>query len=341
MTAVWLVIAAMFIVPPLWKHRVKVWAYLRRPKWLGLPRWLVLGVVVGVALGYVFFGNPVQGPKPLSPKALAAAEGLRTGSVYVAPGAPPVVDVERVRQVIGDRPIVVAMLDSTPLPPARMGLEGQDMCEEIAEIAATNLVITFAMENKDGYDSSYCVGKQFGNAHNGLKNSDFGFSFLVAPEQAWQYRATETNKTPEIEEFVLAFDAKIAEKNVSIPRRAVIQPPAPAPDPVQTRQIVTSLGGIMLASVALFALLHVGALLWRRRADRQSGMDTRRIEIDARISSLSDDVLHPRRPHDAAEAEHQAELARRYVLVLKEFSDRGPVSEVDRELSSLEEMVRR
>jgi hypothetical protein len=307
----------------------------RDRRWFGVvPRWLGWAVLVGLVLAGLAFGAAPAIDPPPGPQALEAIDGLRTTSVYVAPGAPAVVDATRARRAIGDRPIVVAMLDRTRLPHAEFTLERQNLCEDIAKLTPTNIVILFAADSDGDYDSSFCTGEDFPH------KDDFDFPLIAEAEAAWTYRVTDTDKTAQIEEYVLAFDAQAAKSFAKeVPRRAVIKPPPPAPSPLQAGQITLAIGGLVLAVVSLFALLKLVGHWYDRRVARRTEERSEHAELSARLSRLADVVLHPERAEDAADAARQAEVARRYVLVLQEFEEHGAAADVVRDVAELEEAV--
>ncbi|TDQ05934.1 hypothetical protein [Labedaea rhizosphaerae] len=307
---------------------------------LGLPRWLVGGLAVGILLSYLFFANPPKPEHVPSPLVGPIIEGLRTTSVYAAPGAPPLVDVARARHVIGDRPIVVAVLDRTPLPHENMSLERQNLCEDVADATPTNIVMVFAQDSRE-YGSSICMGPEFSNPTNPVDADDFDLGLTVAAETAWEYRATATNLTPQIEEYVLAFDAQAAKKYPEfVPRRAIVPPAPPTASALQTRQIVLAIVGLIVAVIAVFALLQLVVRLVRRRQDLRAANDSRTVAMTARLNRLADNVLRPDKPRGADDAAHQAEVARRYLLALQQFEQDGPNDETETQVRELEELVK-
>lgn len=304
-----------------------------------MPRWLVAALGVGVLLSLLLIETTPPTPRPPSPLVASIIEGLRTTSVYAAPGAPPSVDVARARQVIGDRPIVVAVLGRTPLPAADDHLERQDLCQDVADATPTNLVMIYAMDSR-GYDSSICEGPQFANPSYPVDADDFDLGLITAAELAWTYRATDTNLTPQIEEYVLAFDLQAAKSYAKVvPRRAVVQPPPPAPSAVQTWQIVLAIVGLIVAVVTLFALLRLIVHVLGHRRTVRAETDGRAAALSARLNRLADAVLRPGRPRDADAAARQAEIARRYVLALQQFERTGPSAETESQIATLEELV--
>jgi hypothetical protein len=306
----------------------------------GLPRWLAGGLAVGILLSILVLNSGPEVERRPSPLVGPIIEGLRTTSVYAAPGAPPMIDVARARQVIGDRPIVVAVLDRTPLPPEGHDLQRQDLCQDVADATPTNLVMVFAQDSR-GYDSSICMGPEFSNPVNPVDAKDFDLGLTVAAETAWTYRASDTNLTPQIEEYVLAFDSEAADKYPKfVPRRAVVQPPPPTPTALQSWQIALAIVGVMVAVVAVFALLRLLAHLYQRRQDVRAETNARNSAMSARLNRLADNVLRPRKPRDANDAAHQAEIARRYVLALQQFEEKGLTAETEAQVGALEELVK-
>ncbi len=325
-----------------------------RNKWFGaerifgLPRWVAVCVGIGLLLGIGIFGRPVHGPEPVSDRVRAIAEGLRTTSVYEEkPGVPGVIDAERARQLLGDRPIVLVLLDDTPLPepPEPLDLPVYDLCDQIASVVTTSLVIVYATLDTGEYSQAYCAGPQFSNPQNPIEAADYDYGLITKAELAWRYRATDEDKFPEVEEFVFAFDEQAREDYPDgVPTRAVVVPPPPAPDALQTGTLVLSLGGVVLAPVALFALLRLIGSTTTKRSRRAAGAHTRQEAINVRLNRLADAVLHPPAPKDAAAAHRQAELAERYVLLLGDVESarsRSALAEVEERLSELEQEVTR
>jgi hypothetical protein len=265
-------------------------------------------------------------------------DGLRTTSVHEAPGAPGKVDAARARQLIGDRPIVLVLLGTEPLTPSN---DGYDLCREIAAVVSTSLVILYAIEDDGRYGPSYCVGPEFSNPQNPVDADNFDFPLIAKAEVAWQYRVTEDDLFPQVEEFVFAFDEQAAEDYPNgVPRRAPVIPPPPTPDALQTWQIVLSLAGILAGTIALFVALRLVGRLVVRRGARDAETRHRGEATSARLNKLADRVLHPPTPKDAADARRQADLAGEYVLVLGAFeaaTTRAGLAEVNERLDELEE----
>jgi hypothetical protein len=312
---------------------------------LGMPRWVAVCVGIGVLLGIGIFGRPMHGPEPVSDRVRAVAEGLRTTSVYEEkPGVPGVIDAERARDLIGDRPIVLVLLDDTRLPePEPLEMANYDLCDEIARVVPTSLVIVYATLHTGEYDQAYCTGPQFSNPQNPVDASNYDFGLIAKAEVSWKYRATDEDRFPEVEEFVFAFDEQAREDYPDgVPTRAVVVPAPPTPDALQTRTLVLSLGGVVLAPVALFALLRLIGGAATRRGNRARSANTRQEAINTRLNRLADAILHPPAPKDAADAHRQADLAQRYVLLLGDVESartRSAQAEVEDRLSELEREV--
>lgn len=290
-----------------------------------IPAWgyaVLLGVV-----GFVAVFKPWQVP---GQRASDAARGLRDDSVYVAADAPGLVDPERAREVIGDRAIVVAIFDDGSLTE----YAGEDrpstaLCEDVARLVPTNLVIVFASDEDGQYGSAYCDGPAFpGPTRGDASAEDFSFGVLVAAELSWQYRVTDTDLTAEIEEYVLTFDAEAAQAYGEIPRRG------PVGDAMSLGRLLLAGAGMVSGTVVLFLLLRGAALalrggsLTRRRHD----LTARRRAADARLNRLADRVLQPRDQPDA-------EAAKEYVLALhafREATDDQRLSEVESRIAALE-----
>jgi hypothetical protein len=290
-------------------------------KWFGVPRWAVIGAVFGV---FACIGVYSERPK-VSADVRAVVEGFRHGSVYVEQGAPPVVNADRVRQVLGDRPIVVAILADRPLPPGDSVLirPRQQFCSDVAQQVPTNEVIIFGGDSREGYGSAFCTGDDFSNADNPVKAGNFDFPLIAAAETAWKYRISATDLTPKVEEYVLAFDAQAAKDYPqSVPRRGAV------PDQLATGDIVLALGGIVAATIALFFLLSLlGKVIGREPRRRRE-----RLELSARLSRVGEYVLRTN-----PQQERQAEVSKKYVLALQAL-EAGDNAEP--RIKELEEMIR-
>jgi hypothetical protein len=314
----------------------------RADRWFGLPRWLFVAVGVTVLLAYGIFGRPSHETKPVSDQVRTIAEGLRTTSVYEAPDSPGKIDAAKARQLIGDRPIVLVVLGTKPLPKPAEPLQQPiyDLCGEVADVVSTSLVILYATKDTGEYSAAYCVGPNFSNPESPIDPDNYDFPLVAKAEVAWQYRATEDDLFPEVEEFVFAFDEQTAEDFPGgVPRRAPVIPPPPSPDALQTWQIALSVVGILFGTIAVFVGLRLVGRLAARRSTRDAETRTRSEATSARLNRLAATVLNPPKPRDAADARRQADLAGEYVLVLGEFENattRAKLAEVDAKIAELE-----
>lgn len=304
--------------------------------------WLVLAIVMGLLVTYDAYREEPEDPNPVSPRVSKIVDGLRTTSVYAAPGNPGKIDVKFARELVGDRPIVVAVLDDTPLSGSDEPFAdpAQDLCQEVADEVATSVVILFAEDPDEGYDPSFCTGPQFSNSRNRVDADEFGIALVAEAELSWHYQITDENLTPIVSEYVYAFDAKAAKAYPDgVPRRAVLPPEPPKPDKVQAGQIVLSYGGILAATVVVYLLLRLGGRAALRRRALTASTEHLRTAALARLNRLADQILHPEPAADAASARRQAETARRYVLLLADYERADTKAELDRlkrELKSLE-----
>ncbi|TLW89597.1 hypothetical protein FFT09_21675 [Saccharomonospora piscinae] len=288
-----------------------------------LPRWLIVAVVVGVAAFLWIFTPWVTAGE----RAATAAGGLEDSSVHVDPGAPGLVDPQRAREVIGDRAIVVAIFDETPLDEyADETVPRLALCRDVAELVPTNLVVVFATEPEREYGSSYCEGPAFPDpTETDDDAAGFALSVVAAAEQSWQYRASDTDLTPELEEYVLTFDAEAAEAYGELPRRG------PVDSVTDVSQLVLAFLGIVSATIAVFLLLRGLALVSFRRKVTAP----KEAELGARLNRVADRVLHP-------EGEPNAEAAKEYVLAMRELGEPGGTARLDRvrrRLDRIEELL--
>lgn len=319
---------------------------LRKSRWFGVPRWLVVAGAVAVLIGYGTFGRPAEDQDRVSPEVQTIVEGLRTTSVYEAPDAPGTVDAGRARELIGDRPIVLVLLGAdTRSTWDPFEYRGDDLCEQVANVVTTSLVILYGREYRGDYGPDFCVGPEFSNRQNPVDPGNYDFVLIAKAEIAWSYRVTEDDLFPQVEEFVFAFDEQAAQDYPGgVPRRAVVVPPEPSPDTLQTWQIVLSLAGILLGTIALFVGLRLVGGVVARRAAKGADLRNRSAAAGARLNRLADVVLHPPRPETAADARRQAGLAGDYVLVLGAFEaadTRERLAALDGRLTELEKEAAR
>ena len=315
-------------------------------RWLGVPRWVYVPIVLGGLLCYLVFGWPSDPPPPVSAQATSAVEGLRTTSVYEEPGGPGIVDAARSRELIGDRAIVVVLFAGAILDdPTHFTDPRAERCAEIADLVATSVVVMYAFDDDGDYDAEYCVGPEFANAANPVDPSDYTNGGVVGSVQLGTgFRATDTDKFAEVEEYVYAFDEYTTRDSPNgVPRRGVVVPPGETPTGPQAWQVGLSLAGILAGTLAVFVLLRAAGGFVGRRGERTAAVRTRSEAVNTRLNRLADTVLHPERPKDARAARAQADVAERYVLVLhaaETARTQAELEDVERELALLEDGVR-
>jgi hypothetical protein len=298
---------------------MRVPAFVRRHRWV----WLA-GVVGLVAFAAVY--GPWSQP---SARVRTIVAGLRSSAVYQAPGAPNLMNAARARQVIGNRPIVLAILDRTPLP-ADDDEPRQALCQQIARQVPGDYVWVYAADGDGKYDGDNCYGPKFPRPTKaGISMDNFDLILNEDAQLSAQYRITDTDLTPQIEEFVLAFDNDAATDYGAIPTRSGV------PDELAGRQIVLAGAAMVLGTVTLFLLLRFGAVALNRRSAGNTALRLRHIELNTQLNSVADAVTNPRPPRNAKDAQRQADVAKRYVLAL----DRLSGARTDQELSAVQRTI--
>jgi hypothetical protein len=289
-------------------------------------RWVWLAGVVGLVAFAAVYG-PWSQP---SAQVRTIVAGLRSSAVYQAPGAPSLMNAARARQVIGNRPIVLAILDRTPLPADDDDEPRQALCQQIARQVPGDYVWVYAADSDGRYDGDNCYGPKFPHPTKaGVGMDDFDLILNEDAQLAAQYRITGTNLTPQIEEFVLAFDNDAATDYGAIPTRSGV------PDELAGRQIVLAGAAMVLGTVTLFLLLRFGAVALNRRSAANATLRRRHTELNTQLNSVADAVINPRRPRDAKDAQRQADVAKRYVLALDQLSG----ARTDKELSAAQRTI--
>jgi hypothetical protein len=302
-------------------------------RWFGLPRWIVAAAVIGL----VGFGA-VYGPwaQP-SAQVRTIVDGLRGSSVYEAPGAPGVVNAARARAVIGNRPIVMAVLGRSPLP-STSDDPRKDLCEQLAEQLPTDYVWVYAQDSRGAYAGDDCYGDRFPRPTKaGVSMDDFDIELNIEAETSAQYRKTDQNLTPQIEEFVLSFDKVASDDLGAVPTRSSV------PDALATRQIVLACMGMVAGTITLFLLLRVGSVWLSRWSAQARSRQSRHRALSAQLNLVADAVIHPATLRDAADARRQEAVASQYVLVLDKVEHARSESELaaaEREVAGLVKKVK-
>jgi hypothetical protein len=304
----------------------------RARRWFGVPRWIWLAGVVGLLVFVAVYG-PWSQP---SARVATIVDGLRTSSVYRQPGAPDLVNPARVRQVIGDRPIVVAILDRTPLP---AGSDSDDpreaLCQQVAKQITNDYIWIYGADSTGKYSGNDCYGSDFPTpTAKGVDMFDFDAGVNISAQLSAQFRTSPTNLTPELEEFVLSFDAETAKDYGAVPTRGAI------PDALATRQLTLAALGLVAGTVTLFLLLRLLGLAIRGRSGAAAARATRHAELSTRLNEVADAVINPR-PHATAEqAAHQATVAKRYVLALDQLDHAHTDDELGTAAHEIDALVR-
>ena len=310
-------------------------------RWLGVPIW-VFGMIAVAAFGCFLVLGGTTPHEPVPAQTREIIEGLRTTSVYEEPHGPRIVDAQRSRDLIGDRAIVLVLLaDPIDEDPTYRVDHRAERCAEIADLIATSVVILYAFDDEGSYEAEYCVGPEFVNADNPVDPEDYVSGVVGGVNLGTHFRVTETDKFAEVEEYVYTFDQyTMRDSPNGVPRRGVVVPPPRAPGALQAGQVALALGGVLVGTVALFALMRTAGGLVGRRTARAAASRTRSEKINVRLNRLADTVLHPEPTTDATVARRQADLAERYVLLLAAVEAATTAAEhatVDRELTELEE----
>jgi hypothetical protein len=289
------------------KRPVKLPAALRRHRWFGIPRWVCVAGLIGL-IAFAGVYGPWNQP---SARVRAVVNGLRSTSVYQEPGAPGLVNAARARQVIGNRPIVVAIMNRSPLPATDDSDPISGFCDQIAREVPDDYIWVYGVNDSGDYTSNNCYGSDFPHPTKaGVSMDDFDLQVNITAQLSAQYRSTDTDMTPQIEEFVLSFDAEAGDDFGAVPTRGSV------PDDLAVRQIVLACVGMVAGTVTLFLLLRALGVALRRRTASAAARTRRHAELSSELNRIADAVINPRKPKDVKDAERQADAAKRYVFAL-------------------------
>src|SRR5205823_1877661 len=169
----------------------------------------------------------------------------------------------------------------------------------------------------------------------GVSMDDFDTALNISAQQSAQFRVTDSDLTPEIEEFVLSFDAETGADYGAVPTAGAIA------DVLATQQIVLAGLAMVFGTVAVFGAVRFGGRLLRRNTARASARRTRRAELNARLNRIADAVLNPRAHAHPDDAVRQAEVAKRYVLVLDQLEHAGSDAELTAAETEITALARR
>ncbi|GAA2555897.1 hypothetical protein [Pseudonocardia hydrocarbonoxydans] len=289
-------------------------------------RWLVLAqALAAAAIEFVVSWTFDDGAR-------RDVDALHSDSVWIEPGSPAVLDAGRARQVIGDRPIVAAVL-----PPSE---DTFDRCEDV--VARHDDVVAFVWTAPDR--SAICVGDGFPDPDLGEQADrrtavDWLERVILDARFSSRYRVDEAlpDRTAQLEELVLAFDAAVPDAYADgVDRRELSASPQVGLE-IAVRLLATVAAVVVGFVVLRLAVLRVAAGRARRRSLR-----TRRLEQLARTARLADAVL-AEQPDDPGRARARADAAGRYVLVLagvEAARDEPALDAADAELTALERTLR-
>lgn len=275
-----------------------------------LVRALLLLVLAAVA------GYPLVRYLLLPAEAREAAVGLRSSAVFVPAGGEEVLDAERVRAVVGDRPIVVAVLAASYRGKVLHG------CRAVARQQPRNLVLTYQSSRPGSYPA-ICAGADFPEPDVPEPRTDilgdrtdlWLLGLSRAAQQASQFRVSpaSVDRTPEIEELVLAFDAQVVQDYpAGLPRRVA------SPAPQTLARVLAQLLGLVVLLLLGFALVRLAARRLSRALDARRERQDRRAVLDAALSEVSAELLTGR-PRTKAEAARRADVAELYLHALTAF----------------------
>src|SRR5699024_10326064 len=151
-------------------------------------------------------------------------------------------------------------------------------------------------------------------------------------ELAWKYNTTEEDRTGEIEEYVLAYDAETAEAYDEVPRRG------PIPDSLATSQLVLAALAMVAGSITFFVLLRYLGAAQRRKRRRKQALSMRRQRANSRLNALAERILAGPAPGDG-DVGYDAATARRYIDTvdrLDTVDSDAEFDELEREIDELE-----
>ncbi|MDQ2722098.1 MAG: hypothetical protein M3Y19_02135 [Actinomycetota bacterium] len=268
-------------------------------------------------MGLALFGYQQYGYWSIPAPARAAGAALRGGAAYADPREPGVVDLARARQVLGDRPIMVAVL------PADYPGSDLDACGDVAKQHSANLAMTY----RGAGDPTVCAGSKFPAPQTKSEDTDqWVFSLAIETDYAAQYRVSAESRahTPEVEELVLAFDAAVrSDYPDGVPVRQT------SPDPLVWWRVILELAGLVLLTVAVFAALrYASRKLIAVRATR-AALRVRRLELTQELSKAAAEVM-AEVPHEStSKARLRADAAEQYVHALSAFEAAGTATELD------------
>jgi hypothetical protein len=229
---------------------------------------------------------------------------LRYTSVVTAPGAEDLLDVERARRIIGDRPVVVVA--------GPVGVTCGDIAKALPELIV--LVVSANLPFTD------CGGRA----------SHYDLDLLRETQDSVTHLDVGRDQTTYVAEYVRAFDANVV-PGTPPPRRG---PPQPGPSGGPAQLVVA----VVIATVVLLGGGYLAHQVWS--ADRKAGLSHRswRVRTNARLNQLADRIMRVDDP--GRTSAERAATAKGYVLVLRNFESATTEEQrtaVDWQLRTLEE----
>lgn len=278
-----------------------------------LPGWVYVAVLVGLGLfayqQYSYWSIPAS--------ARAAGAGLRASAAYADPDEPGVIDLARARQVIGDRPILVAVL------PAQYPARDLDACLDVAGQHPKNVVVAY----KGAHSPTLCAGSQFPSpTTDDLSASEWIFRTAIQTQYSSRYRVSETgrSRTAEVEELVLAFDAQVQEDYADgVPTREA------DPDPVVWWRVMLQLAGLIILAVGVFAGVRAAANRIVRNQTARAALRARRLDLQQELSEAASEVMVFDPNERPERARLRASTAEHYLQTLTAFEAARTQEELD------------
>ncbi|MGB3442295.1 MAG: hypothetical protein WBA97_26425 [Actinophytocola sp.] len=237
------------------------------------------------------------------------SERLGYTSVHVTPGAEGILDADRARRIVGDRPIVVV---------AERHFTGTT-CYKVAD--ALPGLIVLMVSGEDAWPVADCDGA----------SRYYNVTLLTATLRAATFADVGRDRTPYVEEYVRVFDAHVAATfpGVPPPRRDPV-PPADDDWLNGDRAVVLIASGAMVIAflVVLWFLIRE---VWAARREALLRKQSWGAAGNARLNRLADLVMRVDEP--GGTPRERVRVAKAYVLLLRDFetattgTDRAAVEE--------------
>ncbi|WP_433471039.1 hypothetical protein [Saccharomonospora azurea] len=299
----------------------------RTRTWARWPWGVTAAFVVGVVVFFLTM-DPLRNP---TERASAVVTEFVHDPVYVADDAP--VDADRIRQLIGERAVVVAVLSgpvSAQQPDDAVSsvssVSSRALCDDIAELVPTSMVLVFSFLDDESYRESACGGPDFpAPTLVDADAEDFLLDVEVSASDGERYHDSGDGVATQVAEYVLAFDDEASQAYGDLPRRGPIAEPPGGADLV--------LGLLAVVGSAIAAYLVLRDLGWMLL--RSDLAHPRATHLRERLVRLGDRIMDPARPGDP-------ETARNYARAFRELDQvRSPYDHhaVERRIERLEQDV--